>query len=1036
MNAPFRAPPTAARTGARAILPATAAFPDLSPGFLPPLLLALSLAFLLANPRGALAAADILRLPAQVAAPESGPGGEGLLRAKVAPRKVKHARVLASAALPVREVGPGSRELLLPERLSGYNEARFDYLENDAEDPVLAGCEIVASLPGQGSAAFASDPLESVERLSDRFVDLSRDSLPVAGADWREKGLLYRLRRALNLPPDEDWHYIQDGPSTFVQRRLDKDVTDIGAVDVLMRRGRRVQVNLVVSVDGGKPLVLDWHTLPKRYFNLESGRTVLRLYLGRALRQAYPGARRVILRETALLFFRQEEHRVLADRGVLRLVFTPSGLDPDLTRDHGLPRHLPTRAREPFVGRKELVVGLGPIERLGPEALSGARARLRTTPMSPGREAGCRLESARLAKVGPRRDIPAFLAETDALCARFGAECDIGRANGAQGQDLLWSVRLPFAETAPGAGRGPAPERPFGSDSGLTPIQSAGLGALFRAEGPVMLYKGPGERGGVIVEARSRFLEMPLPVRFATDPARRYGLWLELGPSGRELSSVSLTLSGPDRTVTTPVKPGAYTELDETPARVERAVLRFDFSGREASLGLRAVELSAARRGPGRTNIVAAPLAMPREVRPDPVPGPHGLTLAGFSEAGWLTFAFEAAGGAPSFGPRPGPEPPATPALHVAPTQPPERAGAAAKPSRRPGSNGLGGSGASAGSVAPVAPAASGAAAASGTPDDPAATATPARLATEARSGLAALYLPGLGLDGASLDLDLAPDVVTDISRPLFSGLVTTTWREVWSRTPLAEFDGRPLAPEGLSDDEAALLAGEDAWLPLARLRPGPDRETVRPLDSAWFSVRALLYETGAAFALSSLARPDAPPAAAGTGRAARGVLLILLALAALAGLSRLPLGRLLAPLARSLARPDPDPAGLARSRRAWGGLVLALLALGSWQGGPAGRILGGLAALASVWVWRTLAPAVARGLAASWPRLGAALALSPGRHYFLGFCLALGAATLARSAGLAPVSGFLAECGVFSLLAGLFIDPTTRRAEGQAARH
>ncbi|MFP5239841.1 MAG: hypothetical protein ACLGQW_08425, partial [Acidobacteriota bacterium] len=400
--------------------------------------------------------------------PGEGTAVEGGLLGRVAMRKVKYSRVLAQRELPLPRSGnapTGALQVLTlagPDsglRLGDSNEARLDYLSGDPDHPGRLAFWAELAAPG-GARFFAGDPLETVDRLTPQWADgAGRDAADVAGARWLSKGLRYQLSRLLDREPDEDWRTSQDGLSAFVQRRFRKDVTDVGALDVVLLRGQDVQVNLVVSLkpDGSGKTVLDWYAIPKRLFDLGDGRTVLRLYLGRHLRELAPGAAKVTLKELALMFFKQNIEEVAQARNVEKILFVPSGLDPAWTAAHGLPRLLPSRARELFQARGELAANL--------EALSGAGAGTDATIKGFGvvqsaqddsQPFSLTLEAARLAKVAPRRDVPAILAATEERCRSFGAACDPDSPRGYASQNPLWSLDFQALAGGPGAQDGAA----------------------------------------------------------------------------------------------------------------------------------------------------------------------------------------------------------------------------------------------------------------------------------------------------------------------------------------------------------------------------------------------------------------------------------------------------------------------------------------------------------------------------------------------------------------------------------------------------
>lgn len=545
-----------------------------------------------------------LKLPETLWAGDSGLFG-GDLKARVSMRTVKHARVLAERALAlpagtagqsVHSWGQGPRMIDLPgagRSLEGFNEARLDYV---TADPVRCGMLgfVVAVDRGGDRDFFVSDPLETVDRLSPGWADgPARDAVPVAGANWVSKGLRYQLSRLLDREPDDIWRISQDGLSTFVQRRFRKSLVDFGAIDVVLLRGQDVQVNLVVSLDpqGKGRTVLDWYALPKRTFDLGDGRSILRLYVGRHLRELAPGAKAASLKEMALMFFRQNREDVDKDRNVEKIIFVPSGL-PGLAMEKGLPRDLPARAREVFAGRGELAANLEILN--GPEWKGAEIASLAVvqSPQDPDQPFDQTLEAARLAKVAPRRDVPAILAAAEDRCKSFGAECDADSPDGFVSQDPLWS--LDFSGLA----------SPDGASGAVYPVLAGGLFAsrdrlAFEAarDGLTVECVGGGQGAAFTLETGAAFKPRP---------GSRYGVWLELGRSRSGLEGVEAEAYGGGESVRIRVKPGLAAWFKELPASVEGVRLRFTSQAPEMAVTLRRAAVQAADPQAPRTGLFEA----------------------------------------------------------------------------------------------------------------------------------------------------------------------------------------------------------------------------------------------------------------------------------------------------------------------------------------------------------------------------------------------------------------------------------------------
>jgi len=588
-----------------------------------------------------------LRLPADLFGGDAPAQGE--LRVKLGVRKIKYSRVLDTAPLALGQESAGQPGHDLPlataDGASGlafgrYNEVAVDYRDADPDNPALASLTVRAP----DGRSFASDPLECVERLGEAYLaGAAAGAVPVARAGWAEKNVLYLARRVLDLPYDDIWRVAEDGPSTFLQRRFDRDILDLGAVDLILRRPAPVQVNLVAALDPANPrsrTVLDWYALAKRTFELPDGRTVLRVYVGRYLRERFPGLKAVRLKEVSLMFFRQGAAEVARDRLVERLVFTPSGLDPSGLAADGLPGRLPTRVREPFAGTKRLFVNIAAVSKaMGPDGR--ATAGLRLAPMTPALPGGATVEGAFLALVSPRRDTPAYLAAADELATSLGASPDIDRADGGQTVTALWSLDAPFP---PGQRRARALD---GAAPEAEPVFASGLDGLFAAEGGTRLYR---TKDGLTVEGRADRLAMAVDAAFSPSPENAYFFRLDIAP-GPGLTGIFLDVpdaADPAAVKSYALRPGAPTPLPDLPARVAGAAVRFTFAGREFSLALTRAMLVAVPRARAHEGLYAARLPWPVATAGQPVPAAAGETAFApktpFGRLSWLTAGFELTG--------------------------------------------------------------------------------------------------------------------------------------------------------------------------------------------------------------------------------------------------------------------------------------------------------------------------------------------------------------------------------------------------------
>lgn len=900
-----------------------------------------------------------------------GPSGtvNGLLRARLLTKKVKYSRVLETAPLAWTAGGaPGDAlRLTTPEggraiAFGRFNEVALDVRDAEPDNPTLAALT-VATPDGR---VFASDPLECVERLGQAYLDSIAGpdaSVAVARAAWADKTPLYLARRLLDLPFDDVWRVAEDGPSTFLQRRFDRDALDLGAVDLILRRPTPVQVNLVVALDPARPrqrTVLDWYALAKRTFELPDGRTVLRVYVGRYLRAHYPGLKAARLKEISLMFFRQPAAEVRRDKVVERLVFIPSGLDGALVAAKGLPGRLPTRVREPFAGLRRVFVNIAPAAKaLGAAPDAAATAEAVLSPMAPKLPGGGSLESAALALVSPRRDTPAFLAAADELATSLGASPDIDRPDGGVSVTALWSLASPFEAASKRAGQdGAAAE---------APVFVSGADGLFRAAGDVRLYRAP---KGLVVEGKGPRLDVRLDTAFTTPAGVDLFFRLDIGASPG-LADVSLDVApaGGGAVKTYSLRPGTATRLPDPPASVAGATLRFAFTGREFSLPLTRAELVAVPRAAPREGLYDARLPWPvttaavaektaaagAQASSGAVKGFAPTTA--FGRFSWLTASFALVG-----------DPVAVSVGGGSPAVPDTRSGILA-----------------------------------------------GRLGTGAGEAAVAVT----GLDGR------APGELT-LSEAAFSGVAAANWRELFAAAPLVRLDGRDYLSGPVSAAAARRLHEADDWLDLGAASLTATDGTARFFAHPWYGLGALCFETEKSIDLARFAAPPrAAGGSGGFGTLARALLALAVVAAALAGL-RLAGGRLRDFAARPARwlRHAPQPGATSRRQLwSWLGVCACLLAASFVLGGHPARVAQGLAAACLLPVWRCLGGRVGVRLSGWIAGLGPWLAADAGRLYFLGFACSLVLAAGLRGLALARLSEFLVQAGLYAFLAGLYLE-------------
>ncbi|GAB6037239.1 hypothetical protein JCM15519_17980 [Fundidesulfovibrio butyratiphilus] len=980
---------------------------------------ALVLALVCADPGPAFCGQEALPA-ALVLSPDLFAGGEtavaGNLSARLSMRKVPYAQVLAERALALPKIPrdqDGVRLWSLMKALQGvdpraFGEVRLDTLGSSR--PGQGPLGLVATLDRE--TVFASDPLAAVGELTAAWADgREADHVEVAGADWAAKSLRYQVSRFLDRAPDAVWRYVQDGLSTFVQRRFRKELVGVGAVDVVLARGQSVQVNLVVAPDPAharRTVVLDWYALNKRFFDLPDGRRVLRLYVGRHLAERFPGARSILLKEIALMFFKKDQAAVLAEPGVERIVFAPSGLPPGLLASHGLPRLLPAQARELFTGRNELTVNLAPLSRppydsmtvTGVEAVQAGLAEAASATRSAGAgdsldgrsRSGVRsdasfasLEAASLVRTAPRREIPALLAATEERCRTLGVTCDVLDENGLVSQEPVWSLSFAGlgakAPAGPEAGSVPILGR-VGLDETKQPLYARmGTPALFGEGGPLEFRQAP---EGLEVRAQGS-VTLELNIDAALTSRDRYGLWLELGPNARGLTGVEAeAYAGGGIVARVAVKPGFPAVFPPLPDGIEGIRVRFLTDGKDLDVTLRRVRLQRVPAGSSRTGLFSATYLLD-QTRPLAVTVQDdrdvGLAMPGGPFCvQWLRLHAST---------KPWTVNDQPPRLQVA----------------TPGAV--------------------------------------SRIALPGPESDVILFLPGLL--GPNIARCLSGEVATapetfsvnllggaegatlTVTDAWVSGEILATWPRLLELDPLFTLAGRPVFLSRLGADQAKAMAERNTWLPLGAARLAPGGEGVRFARNPWLEVEALMLSDADGPRLEALGR-ELPVAPAKPGKGAMLLRLaeaaLLLGLCWLAG-RRGRAGAALSWSGRTLADWLGRERAASGALLAWKGWVLAglvLAAMALFFGPGAGRGALFAASLLAVPLWRSARLRLARGFFGRYPAPGRALTARAERFYLAGFAFFVGLGALVRLTGAPVVPELCGLGGLWLLLAALLL--------------
>lgn len=107
-----------------------------------------------------------------------------------------------------------------------------------------------------------------------------------AEEEWQPKSYAYLAARELGFPSDTIWRYSQDQEFAVLQRRFDVSLQGAEFLDLLSSTSIE-RVNLLVSLDGAKPVLLEYFGLPQ---SLPDGRQGVRLGLRSQLEQRFTSA--------------------------------------------------------------------------------------------------------------------------------------------------------------------------------------------------------------------------------------------------------------------------------------------------------------------------------------------------------------------------------------------------------------------------------------------------------------------------------------------------------------------------------------------------------------------------------------------------------------------------------------------------------------------------------------------------------------------------------------------------------------------------
>ena len=146
-----------------------------------------------------------------------------------------------------------------------FNEIWIDYVDFEGRADFPGTVQIDYRLPTVMDGAVDNTKSESVLQGwvgKSGLIDAVVSRVNARKGQWKEKTLLYSIRRELNLAFDENWYYIQDGPVAVVQKRFDQDLSEIDAFEIILRNDSPfLRMNFRFWTPEGGMQLLEWTQL-------------------------------------------------------------------------------------------------------------------------------------------------------------------------------------------------------------------------------------------------------------------------------------------------------------------------------------------------------------------------------------------------------------------------------------------------------------------------------------------------------------------------------------------------------------------------------------------------------------------------------------------------------------------------------------------------------------------------------------------------------------------------------------------------------
>lgn len=319
---------------------------------------------------------------------------------------------------------------------SDYNELWFDYKDINPLNPCDVGI-ILKMNPAVLSERLGYAGNDNVIAISANAQFEPSDIIDVAGSKWKAQDRIYDIKRLLGLSFDDAWRYVKDNEIVVMKRRFHNEISHIEAIDLEFSVGTKIKgVNMRLGFSDRMKadVTLLWNELTEDVDVIKDrDKTIVRVWIGRLLREHYPGKKMVFLEEIFVHLYDQIAD-VLKERSLRRLVFQ-SGKNRDVLGEEeetnkGDNQSLSKRS-EPmlmFVQTEKISSGLNRVkvnirkltyiyENDNTTALK--KALLYVAPSNSGSDAGIRLDRVMAVKTNDM-DPPLVINESDNLSLFFG----------------------------------------------------------------------------------------------------------------------------------------------------------------------------------------------------------------------------------------------------------------------------------------------------------------------------------------------------------------------------------------------------------------------------------------------------------------------------------------------------------------------------------------------------------------------------------------------------------------------------------------